>query len=780
MKNNFRISSLILIFLLVISNYTKADDNLDIKAKKIEIDKKNSEIILTNKVEIKDEKLNYLKTDKASYNKTKKLIKTTGETSIITSQNYKINSTNVIFDDLNGKISSNFFTQIIDKEGNIIEVEMFNYDKNKNLFFSKGKIKVTDIKKNTYYFSEIYINELESKIVGSDLRAYLNDRELKVSEKNDPRIFANSLSISNNKSEMGKGIFTFCNIREEGKCPAWAIKADKIKHDPAKKTIYYSNAVLKVFDFPIFYFPKFFHPDPTVKRQTGFLSPSFEDSKNLGQGVTIPYFINLAKDKDLTLSPKIYFKENPLLLAEYRQDFEKSFLIVDAGYTDGYKRTSKKKEKGQKNHFFSTLSVDLFENDLEKENLEVKLQHLSNDTYHKVYKLNNSLIDSTVDNLENSVSIKIQNEQSFFGTTFTAYENIDLYDQRRYEYLAPYSYFSKNLGINENYGTLDFTSNLQVRNYEVNKQTEFFVNDLKWRSKKWLNKLGIENQFRGLFKTVNYESNNTDNLKDDRFNSEVKGNIDYLAKLPFFKSEIGGNSTHLLTPKLMFRYSPNNMRKLRTENKLNFDKMFAIDRINKLDIVEPGFSTTIGLEYEKKLSSISDEEDSSLYFSISQIINEKEDTDKPAPLNQRFSDVIGSFSWKPNEKIRTTYNYALDQNLNVMNYNEIDNEFTLGPLDFNIKYLEEKEHFGDQKYIKNSINYNLNENNKFSFANKRDLNKNSAEFYNMSYEYFNDCLKAQLLFRREFYTDRDIEPENSLWFNITFVPFDALSGPKIN
>ena len=86
----------------------------------------------------------------------------------------------------------------------------------------------------------------------------------------------------------------------------------------------------------------------------------------------------------------------------------------------------------------------------------------------------------------------------------TAYENIDLYDQRRYEYLAPYSYFSKNLGINENYGSLDFTSNLQVRNYEVNKQTEFFVNDLKWRSKKWLNKLGIENQFRGLFKTVNY------------------------------------------------------------------------------------------------------------------------------------------------------------------------------------------------------------------------------------------------------------------------------------
>ena len=76
MKNNFKISSLILIFLLTVFNYTLADNNLDIKAKKIEINKKNSEIILTNEVEIKDEKSNYLKTDKASYNKTKKLVKT--------------------------------------------------------------------------------------------------------------------------------------------------------------------------------------------------------------------------------------------------------------------------------------------------------------------------------------------------------------------------------------------------------------------------------------------------------------------------------------------------------------------------------------------------------------------------------------------------------------------------------------------------------------------------------------------------------------------------------
>ena len=52
------------------------------------------------------------------------------------------------------------------------------------------------------------------------------------------------------------------------------IQASELLHDK-KKTIYYDNAVVKVYDIPIFYFPKLSHPDPTVDRRTGFLPPSF-------------------------------------------------------------------------------------------------------------------------------------------------------------------------------------------------------------------------------------------------------------------------------------------------------------------------------------------------------------------------------------------------------------------------------------------------------------------------------------------------------------------------
>ena len=44
-----------------------------------------------------------------------------------------------------------------------------------------------------------------------------------------------------------------------------------------KKKIKYDNATLRIYDYPIVYFPKFFHPDPTVNRQSGFLTPTIKE-----------------------------------------------------------------------------------------------------------------------------------------------------------------------------------------------------------------------------------------------------------------------------------------------------------------------------------------------------------------------------------------------------------------------------------------------------------------------------------------------------------------------
>ena len=129
--------------------------------------------------------------------------------------------------------------------------------------------------------------------------------------------------MDNESTEFGKSNFTLCNYRKDDKCPPWSIQASKMLHDNKKKTIYYNNALIKVYDIPVFYTPKLSHPDPSVKRRTGFLVPSFEDTNNLGEGLSIPYFWAINKDKDLTLTNKFYVSENPLFLGEYRQALKK-------------------------------------------------------------------------------------------------------------------------------------------------------------------------------------------------------------------------------------------------------------------------------------------------------------------------------------------------------------------------------------------------------------------------------------------------------------------------
>ena len=137
------------------------------------------------------------------------------ETDIITSEKYRIQGTDIFYDNKNGIIYSKFKTKITDINGNEIFVNMFDYSITKKMFFSQGNIKILDNRKNEYLFSEIYIDEKEEKIVGSDVKSFFNERTFKTNEKNEPRFFANSAFIENEGSTYQKGIFTTCKNREE-------------------------------------------------------------------------------------------------------------------------------------------------------------------------------------------------------------------------------------------------------------------------------------------------------------------------------------------------------------------------------------------------------------------------------------------------------------------------------------------------------------------------------------------------------------------------------------
>ena len=147
-------------------------------------------------------------------------------------------------------------------------------------------------------------------------------------------------------------------------------------------------------------------------------------------------------------------------------------------------------------------------------------------------------------------------------------------------------------------------------------------------------------------------------------------------------------------------------------------------------------------------------------------------------LDEKLSDLVGTSEYQISENIQLNYNFSLDQSYKQLNYNEFGTTLDLNPVKIDFNYLKESEHIGDQEYFKTKFDFEKNNNGLLSFETKRNLVTNSSEFYNLSYEYLNDCLRAGLVYRREFYNDSELEPENSLMFKITLTPFGNINSPS--
>jgi len=752
----------------------KTDYGSVIKSDYAEYDKKNSLLILKKNIIAFDAQGNKLETNYAEYNETTKILKSVGTSNIRTSENYFIKSENIILDSIKKTIKSDKSSLIKDVDDNEIYLENFEYNSKKNIFKSIGFIKLKDKLNNSYEFSQIYIDTEKKELLGTDIKSFLNDESFKFKKENKPRIFANTLKLNKNNSEFYKSIFTLCDYRKNDKCPPWSIQSTKMFHDSKKKTIYYENAVVKVYDFPIFYLPKLSHPDPTVKRRSGFLTPSFSDTKNLGAGLSVPYFWALNNDKNFTITNKLYASEHPLLIGEYHQALNNSSLLFDFGYTAGYKKTSPTKKKGEKSHFFSKFIKNFNNKNDSKSSLVLTTQDVSNDKYLKLYKIQSNLADYNNSTLENSLNYNHEYEDLFFNFKISSYETLKEDYNDKYEYILPEITLDKNLINNDIIGNLNLQTNFKIHNYNTNEYTNFFVNDFEWNYKDIYYNSGLRGKILGNIKNINYETRNIDIYKDS-YTSELYGALGYLSELSLQKKN--KFSTHLLTPKILLRYAPGQMRKDKDGFKLNPTNAFSIDRLNNINNFETGLTSTVGLDYE-----IKNKDEESFNFSVAQIINEKENKkmSSESSLDEKMSDLVGSLNYDKNENFNINYKFALDQNYSDINYNEIGTSMNTGPFEINIDFLQEKKHIGNQEYLKSKINYLKNDNGILSIEAKKNLVTNSSEYYNLSYEYINDCLRAGLVYRREFYTDSELEPENSLMFKITLTPFGNIDTPSFN
>ena len=754
--------------------FTKGDskavnDNTVILAQEFKYLKKTNLLIAKNKVTIDDPDEDIvIFSQEITYDQNKNVIFTEGFTEARVQNKYNFYSKNVFYNKQNAELSSKKKTQVLDDKYNLYELDKFNYSKKE--FLLKGenvKIKTnfnSNINSDEYFFESGFF-DLDNRNFNASNTKISMQKSIFGNIENDPRLFGVTSFKEGKITQVNKGIFTSCKKREG--CPPWSIQAQKIIHDKKKKQLIYDNAFLKVYDFPIVYFPKFFHPDPTVKRQSGLLKPILNESEILGSSLQLPYFKILSTDRDITFRPNIFNNNIFMLQNEYREKTENSTLIADFAFTNGYK-SSLSNKKNSISHLFAKYKSNLNLNNFISSKLNINLEKVTNDTYLKVFdgNLSEMAVRPDKNNLISSIDLSLEHDDFNFSTGLTSYETLSGKNSDRYQYVLPYFNFSKNLFENQDLFNISFNSSGSNNLKNTNNLRSRIVNDINIESNDYIFDSGLKNKFGTYLKNLNTTGKNDDLYKSSP-QVELMGIFEMSSSLPLIK--YGEMFNDYIEPKISFRFNPSDMKDhSNSSRKINTSNIFEINRLGLTDTFEEGKSLTIGFEYKKeRIENINNY----FGFKVGSVFRHDDEVRIPSSSSIKQSgDLIGSVEGNLNKNLNFSYDFAIDNNYKTLEYNSFNADFNFNKFSTGIKFIEENGKIGDANSIENTLRYNFDENNYLSFNTRRNRKISFTEYYNLIYEYKNDCLTAGIKYNKTFYQDRDLLPAENFMFSITLFP----------
>ena len=211
--------------------------------------------------------------------------KSFGETNINLSPNgngVEFISDNIKVDEKN-KIVTASGNVIIKSENREIIANKVVYDQKLDKAIATGEVLLKEKDGSIYESNEVVLTNEFKSVVAIPLFGKFKDQSTVSAEnfkKND-----------NGESFFNEGIYTACECDlKKQETPIWRIKSKQIKHDPKTQTIYLYHPVMKIFSLPVYYLPYMSLPDWTVKRRSGFLTPTYGYSDRNRFYIKIPYY----------------------------------------------------------------------------------------------------------------------------------------------------------------------------------------------------------------------------------------------------------------------------------------------------------------------------------------------------------------------------------------------------------------------------------------------------------------------------------------------------------
>tara|TARA_B110001452_G_scaffold147321_1_gene122613 strand:- start:96 stop:788 length:693 start_codon:yes stop_codon:yes gene_type:complete len=218
--------------------------------------------------------------------------------------------------------------------------------------------------------------------------------------------------------------------------------------------------------------------------------------------------------------------------------------------------------------------------------------------------------------------------------------------------------------------------------------------------------------------------------------------------------------------------------------RIDVGNIFSSNRLSLDNSLETGESITLGLNFKKEKVSTNEKInkiEEYIDFKLASVfrLNEEKNIPTNSTLNKKNSNIFGQFNFKPIKNVSLGYNFSLTNNFNTFEYNSLITTVEFGNFVTQFDYLEERGIVGSTNLIENKTAYKFDDQNSISFNSRRNRKLGLTEYYDLVYEYKNDCLVAGIKYKKNYYNDADIKPVEELFFSVTIIPLGTFSPDKM-
>ena len=645
--------------------------------------------------------------------------------------------------------------------GRILLARTLTYDQRRDLMTASGDVSILEPSGEVVFANYAELSgDLKDGIV-QDLRLILSD---------GARIAAaGGRRVGGEVHQLNKVVYSACDLCPEDptRAPLWQLKAIKVKHDRGKKLVEYRDVWLEVAGIPTLYTPYLSHPDPTVKKKTGLLMPTFGRSSDLGLILRQPVFVNISPSIDTTITPFVTGSEGPGLITEYRHHLQNGIVRLEGSATEDT-------EEGFRGHIDGDGRFDVDET----WRWGFDVQRATDDTYLRRYDFSS---ERTLTSRLFTEGFRGRNYARAEALAFQGLEESD--DSGETPIVLPFLEYS-HVGKTGVFGS---RTSVEASALALTRTDGTDTRRLSMKAGWHLPFFGPLGDVYTLSASVQGDAYHVEELEregDEDFTGFTGRFIPELAlnwRYPFIRD--GGEVIQMIEPIASFILSPygGNPDEIPNEDSLDFEfddtNLFRSSRFTGVDRVEGGPRINYGLKW-----SLFGPSTSQASFLIGQSWRARSDSTFPADsgLEDNLSDIVARVHIAPSSLLDLRYRTRIDKDDLTPRRNELSMNAGPPALRVNTSYVffdtQEDSEFEARQEVRAGVAAKLNRYWRTNGSFVYDVEANEKRSLGVGLTYEDECLVFSANYSRTFFRDRDLEPSNTILFRVLFKTLGELNA----